>query len=106
MPNEKTESESAGAVLPADERLTDERIEKAVFAVLRECNSDRLWKALTYDSGPYEITKAGSIVFLIARAIETEVRAAREAARADQPQTARLVAIPEADAQIKIEGGN
>lgn len=38
--------------------LTTKRIEEIAFAVLRSHNDDRLWRALTYDSGPYDVTKA------------------------------------------------
>ena len=38
--------------------LTTKRIEEIAFAVLRAHNDDRLWRALTYDSGPYDVTKA------------------------------------------------
>lgn len=36
--------------------LTDRQIEDLAFAVLREHNDDRLWRALTYDRGPYDVT--------------------------------------------------
>lgn len=38
--------------------LTTKQIEKIAFAVLRSHNDDRLWRALTYESGPYDVTKA------------------------------------------------
>ena len=38
--------------------LTTKQIEEIAFAVLRSHNDDRLWRALTYDSGPYDVTKA------------------------------------------------
>lgn len=37
--------------------LTDARIGEIAFAVLRVHASDKLWRALTYDSGPYDVTK-------------------------------------------------
>ena len=37
-------------------KLTDRQIEDLAFAVLREHNDDRLWRALTYDRGPYDVT--------------------------------------------------
>ena len=37
-------------------KLTDRQIEDLAFAVLRAHNDDRLWRALTYDSGPYDLT--------------------------------------------------
>ena len=36
-------------------KLTDRQIADLAFAVLREHNDNRLWRALTYDSGPYDI---------------------------------------------------
>ena len=36
--------------------LTDSQIADMAFAVLREHNDNRLWRALTYDSGPYDVT--------------------------------------------------
>ena len=41
--------------LPAPE-LTTEQLCSIGFAVLRAHNDDRLWRALTYDSGPYDLT--------------------------------------------------
>lgn len=37
-------------------RLTDKQIGDIAFAVLRAHNDDRLWRALTYNSGPYDVT--------------------------------------------------
>ena len=37
-------------------KLTDSQIADVAFAVLRAHNDDRLWRALTYNSGPYEVT--------------------------------------------------
>lgn len=37
-------------------KLTDSHIADLAFAVLREHNDNRLWRALTYDSGPYDVT--------------------------------------------------
>lgn len=37
-------------------KLTDQQIADLGFAVLRAHNDDRLWRALTYSSGPYEVT--------------------------------------------------
>lgn len=36
--------------------LTSEQLCNIGFAVLRAHNDDRLWRALTYDSGPYDLT--------------------------------------------------
>ena len=36
--------------------LTSEQVCNIAFAVLRAHNDDRLWRALTYDSGPYDLT--------------------------------------------------
>jgi len=36
--------------------LTNEQVCNIGFAVLRAHNDDRLWRALTYDSGPYDLT--------------------------------------------------
>jgi len=36
--------------------LTSEQVCNIGFAVLRAHNDDRLWRALTYDSGPYDLT--------------------------------------------------
>jgi len=38
--------------------LTIKQIEEIAFAVLRSHNDDRLWRALTYESGPYDVTNA------------------------------------------------
>jgi hypothetical protein len=54
--------------------LTDERIEQLVFEVLRKAGDSKLWDALTYDSGPYDITKLSRLAFAICRAIERECR--------------------------------
>jgi hypothetical protein len=40
----------------ADTNLTDKQVEDISFAVLRVHNSDLLWRALTYSSGPYDVT--------------------------------------------------
>ena len=40
----------------AAHKLTDRQIEDMAFAVLRAHNDDRLWSALTYSSGPYDVT--------------------------------------------------
>ena len=37
-------------------KLTSEQVCHIGFAVLRAHNDDRLWRALTYDSGPYDLT--------------------------------------------------
>ena len=36
--------------------LTNEQVCNIGFAVLRAHNDDRLWRAMTYDSGPYDLT--------------------------------------------------
>lgn len=36
--------------------LTIEQVCNIGFAVLRNHNDDRLWRALTYDCGPYDLT--------------------------------------------------
>ena len=41
---------------PDAHKLTDRQIADMAFAVLREHNDNRLWRALTYDSGPYDLT--------------------------------------------------
>ena len=41
---------------PEAHKLTDRQIADLAFAVLREHNDNRLWRALTYDSGPYDVT--------------------------------------------------
>ena len=41
---------------PNAPKLTIEQVCKLGFAVLRAHNDDRLWRALTYDSGPYDLT--------------------------------------------------
>ena len=41
---------------PEAHKLTDRQIADMAFAVLREHNDNRLWRALTYDSGPYDVT--------------------------------------------------
>lgn len=47
-----------GAAHAVPNELTTKQIEEIAFAVLRSRNDDRLWRALTYDSGPYDVTKA------------------------------------------------
>ena len=46
-------SEGLGPNAP---KLTIEQVCNIGFAVLRAHNDDRLWRALTYDSGPYDLT--------------------------------------------------
>lgn len=46
-------SEGLGPNAPT---LTNEQVCNIGFAVLRAHNDDRLWRALTYDSGPYDLT--------------------------------------------------
>jgi len=41
---------------PTPPKLTSEQLCNIGFAVLRAHNDDRLWRALTYDSGPYDLT--------------------------------------------------
>ena len=41
---------------PNAPKLTIEQVCKLGFAVLRAHNDERLWRALTYDSGPYDLT--------------------------------------------------
>ncbi len=41
---------------PNAPKLTFEQVCNIGFAVLRAHNDDRLWRALTYDSGPYDLT--------------------------------------------------
>ncbi|MBF9682925.1 hypothetical protein IAI36_11620, partial [Streptococcus pseudopneumoniae] len=55
-------------------RLSDEQIQNAVFAVLRNHNDDKLWRALTYEKGPYDVTFPNLALLDIARAIERIVR--------------------------------
>jgi hypothetical protein len=57
------------AAPPPPQPLTDEQIAKAAFEVMRSYKSDTVWKAMTYDSGPYDITKLRPVVLEIARAI-------------------------------------
>jgi hypothetical protein len=44
------------SVGPPAPNLTAEQVCNIGFAVLRAHNDDRLWRALTYDSGPYDLT--------------------------------------------------
>ena len=48
-------------------KLTDRQIEDLAFAVLREHNDDRLWRALTYDRGPYDVTTPSLALCHLAR---------------------------------------
>ena len=41
---------------PHAPKLTSEQVCNIGFAVLRAHNDDRIWRALTYDSGPYDLT--------------------------------------------------
>lgn len=41
---------------PNAPKLTSKQVCNIGFAVLRAHNDDRLWRALTYDSGPYDLT--------------------------------------------------
>ena len=47
-----------GAAHAVPNELTIKQIEEIAFAVLRSHNDDRLWRALTYESGPCDVTKA------------------------------------------------
>lgn len=60
---------------PAARRLTKKELEDAAFPVLRAVNSDRLWRELTYSSGPYEVTCAKHVLVDIARALESAIAA-------------------------------
>jgi len=53
MPREVGSNAGLGPNAPT---LTSEQVCHIGFAVLRACNDDRLWRALTYDSGPYDLT--------------------------------------------------
>jgi hypothetical protein len=55
------------------EPLTDERISAIALDVLRRNGDPGANRSLTYDSGPYEITKCRHVVFELARAIEREI---------------------------------
>ena len=48
-------------------KLTDSQIADLAFAVLREHNDNRLWRALTYDSGPYDVTTPSLALCHLAR---------------------------------------
>lgn len=48
-------------------RLTNRQIKELAFAVLREHNNYRLWRALTYDSGPYDVTTPNLALCHLAR---------------------------------------
>jgi len=62
--------------------LTIKQIEEIAFAVLRSHNDDRLWRALTYESGPYDVTNATLALQDIASAF---FRAGLASAPAAQP---------------------
>lgn len=48
-----TDTKAQGTTEP---ELTTEQVCSIGFAVLRAHNDDRLWRALTYDIGPYDVT--------------------------------------------------
>lgn len=48
-------------------KLTDKQIAEIGFAVLRAHNDDRLWRALTYDSGQYDVTTPSLALCHLAR---------------------------------------
>ncbi len=43
---------------PAAPALTSEQVCNIGFAVLRRYDDDKLWRALTYETGPYDLTMA------------------------------------------------
>ena len=47
---------SSAVLGPNVPKLTREQVCNIGFSVLRAHNDDRLWRALTYDSGPYDLT--------------------------------------------------
>ena len=63
-------------------KLTDRQIADMAFAVLREHNDNRLWRALTYDSGPYDVTTPTLALCHLAR-VFFAAGAAAEAKRRD-----------------------
>ena len=64
--------------------LTHGEIRSAVIDYLATQRSDALWKAFTYDTGPYEVTELRADTLGIARAIERKVRAALASAQKAQ----------------------
>lgn len=59
-----------------EQRLTDERIDAVILEELRKYGDVGARRALTYDSGPYEITKVTQLGRSIGRAIETAILSA------------------------------
>lgn len=93
---ERWELASAPAAAPLP--LTDERLEAVLFHVLRHENDDKLWKALTYDSGPYEVTKMRPIVGKLMAAIERECRGTPAAGE----PSGEYMGLPFAEARRRI----
>jgi hypothetical protein len=57
------------------QRLADEQLADALFAVLRRHNDNRAWRALTYESGPYDVTCASRLLIDLGRAAIDTARA-------------------------------
>lgn len=86
---------------PASEahKLTDDQIANMAFAVLRAYNDDRLWRALSYSSGPYEVAMPTVALCHLARVF---FAAGLNAARSeDWRQKAAAWLRAKADAQEK-----
>lgn len=66
--------------------LTDKQVAEIGFAVLRFHNDDRLWRALTYNSGPYEVTTPSLALRDLAAAFFVAGIAAAQSAPAPQAQ--------------------
>ena len=95
--------------------VTDKQIADIGFAVLRAHNDDRLWRALAYDSGPYDVTTPSLALLDLGRAFHSAgaasaLTSAREAGRREAlEEAARIVAKSfskhEAEARIRALPG-
>lgn len=70
-------------------KLTDKQVCDIGFAVLRAHNDDRLWRALTYNSGPYDVTMPALPLLDLGQAFYDAGRAAA----APQPEVRALPAL-------------
>ena len=92
----KTEAEAGSPdqnIGPAPPKLTSEQVCNIGFAVLRSHNDDRLWRALTYDSGPYDLTTPNIALRDLGQAFYAAGCAAGALATHQSARTAELVAV-------------
>ena len=83
--------QSVGPLAP---KVTAEQVCHIGFAVLRAHNDDRLWRALTYDSGPYDLTTPNL-------ALQDLCAAFYAAGYAEAPKTTMKVAVSSDPAMLR-----